>query len=224
MVASIFDFVAWHWPCSSISSVRTESSQSLEDGYEDGTMGQHLEMMLGGDDEEFTGDTIVEPDLPDPEPIMALPVDPPRDSQILEDTFVANSPVPPVEEEIFDDTDKEPQPCQVLSEEPVPVASPVGSSSVAPTEIEVTPSPAPKHTAENTKEDNEVIEVVESPVAHKDLNLDEVQAKIDALKCLSLSSFEFCSFLLGYVWVICLGLIRYIVYCGCPFLSLVSFF
>ena len=187
-------------------------------------MGQHLEMMLGGDDEEFTGDTIVEPDLPDPEPIMALPVDPPRDSQILEDTFVANSPVPPVEEEIFDDTDKEPQPCQVLSEEPVPVASPVGSSSVAPTEIEVTPSPAPKHTAENTKEDNEVIEVVESPVAHKDLNLDEVQAKIDALKCLSLSSFEFCSFLLGYVWVICLGLIRYIVYCGCPFLSLVSFF
>ena len=192
-MASIFDFVAWHWPVTSTStsSVRTQSNQSLEDGYElgsstplDGTLGQHLEMWGDEEGEDH-----------DPEPIMALPVDPPRDSQVLDDTFVANSPVPPLDDEIVDD--KEPQPSQVPEvadlPDPVPVASPVGSSSVAPTEIEVTPSPAPKHTAEHPKEDKEVIEVVESPIAPKEveLNLDEVQAKIEALKRLSLSSFEF---------------------------------
>ena len=206
LVAQLFGIIEQHWPLvlpdpygepgetqADPSSVGLEGVEEpvepvLEDGDVDTEGVEALAPVLGLGDEDQ-----VEPtpqDLPDyPEVIetltlpahLALPVEPPHDSQVPEDTMDLQEAAAPTDggpgvPEVVGGLDDAPD-----SPSKPPQPSPT-SSSVPPTELELSPSPAAVHTAEV----NTVVQIEDSPEPPKNKphNLEDVNAKIEALRIL----------------------------------------
>lgn len=138
-------------------------------------------LFLGGSSNEDAVEQLEDPTLP---PIMAPPVEPPHDSQVLDDTLVENTQL-----QDGDYPDPSPSPPKAmqaeLPEATVPgegdQASGSASESIAATELEPSPSPLPAHTSEKLQKD--VIEILESP-NKKELHFEEVESRIESLKYL----------------------------------------
>ena len=145
-------------------------------------------LSLGGssiEDAKTAFEHLEDPILP---PIMAPVVEPPHDSQILEDTLVIGDTQ--IQDEYLDPLLTPPKAMQAeLPEATVPgteagqaSGSLSASESVATTELEPSPSPLPAHTSE--KHPKDVIEILESP-NKKELQFDEVESRIQSLQYLT---------------------------------------
>lgn len=155
----------------------------LEDGDVDAKGFEALAHVLGLEDEIEEDDDEVEATIQSP-PVetevietlpgpAALPVEPPHDSQVPPDTMdlqeAAASSAGAVVGGLEDASGS-------------PTKPPESSPSVAPTELELTPSPTAVHTAEADM----VVEVEDSPGPSKNKvsNLADVNAQIEALRIL----------------------------------------
>lgn len=202
LVAALFDFVSEHWPVMTKdpnNAVHDDSQEPLshDAGSSDAQVAQELGLGNGEDDEQMQDpdpyssieDAMngLHPEDPILPPIMAPPVEPPHDSQILDDTLVVGDTQ--IQDGYYPDPSQSPPKAMQaeLPEATVPgtegdkASGSVSSESVATTELEPSPSPLPAHTSEKAQKD--VIEILESP-NKKELQYEEVESKIASLKYL----------------------------------------
>lgn len=211
LVANLYAIIEQHWPVvpgdpytqiqtipddtqvdsegAGLGDIEEPVETPLEDGHVDTKGLEALAHVLGLEDEvedddedeveatfqEPPGETEVIETLPGP---LALPVEPPRDSQVPEDTMDFQEAAAP--------SAGEPGVAEVVGGLEDASGSPIkpseSSPSVAPTELEHSPSPPAVHTAAADM----VVEVNDSPEPSKNKhsNLAEVSAQIEALRIL----------------------------------------
>ena len=195
LIAALFEFVITHWPVMTKDPnlVEGDSQEPLSHVAGSSDAQVALEIGLGsGNTEDYPIPTQDE-SIPDPNPILSLGgssiedaktafehlgdpilppimapvVEPPHDSQVLEDTLVIGDTQ--IQDDYPDPLLTPPKAMQAeLPEATVPgteggqaSGSLSASESVATTELEPSPSPLPAHTSE--KHPKDVIEILESP-------------------------------------------------------------
>lgn len=205
VVASLFEFVSGYWPvmvrknsnpaCLEDQAHEDETGENGENG-EDVNSGVDLEKDADLNDEEIARmlgvveheceETALDSLESDVYFAMAEPVEPLRDSQVpndslCDDGYFGHPPekTAPVPESLV------PEPSQPELMGPTVDLAEV-SPPITPTELEMTPPPAPKTTPASSEP--EVVEVLESPPKKKSslfgdgLTLENIQKKIDSLK------------------------------------------
>lgn len=205
VVASLFEFVSGYWPvmvrknsnpaCLEDQAHEDETGENGENG-EDVNSGVDLEKDAHLNDEEIARmlgvveheceETALDSLESDVYFAMAEPVEPLRDSQVpndslCDDGYFGHPPekTAPVPESLV------PEPSQPELMGPTVDLAEV-SPPITPTELEMTPPPAPKTTPASSEP--EVVEVLESPPKKKSslfgdvLTLENIQKKIDSLK------------------------------------------
>ena len=223
IVSEIFSYVAEFWPvmtrknsCDKDSQAQSAESSAPDEPSDgvvrhddfNGEFADAMLLQLGLRDDGYPAHDMEDDLMNDSSaPIMAQPVEPPRDSQLLEDTYPYPMSLSPPKLDALECDG--PCPSGPGSPEvgrydghssPAPAPSPPQtdtvmkdtvvvdsySPSIAPTELEVTPSPNPVHTSENQKVD--LIEVPESPEPKKDPKKDvdyqQLRDRINVLKYL----------------------------------------
>ena len=218
VVSEIFNHVAEFWPVmtrkrssdgedsqalSAESSVPDEPSDDvlqLDDF--NGEFADAMVLQLGLRDDGYPAYDVEENLMNDSNgPIMAQPVEPLRDSQVLDDTYPCPMSLSPPKLDALecDCPCSGPGSPEVGPSSPAPEPSPPQkdvvmkdtavvvdsySPSISPTELEATPSPNPVHTSEKQKV--ELIEVPESPEPKKvpmsDLEYQQLRDRIQVLK------------------------------------------
>lgn len=212
IVSEIFSYVAEFWPLMTrkpstehSEAVAGESSapEPSDDDEFNGEFADAMVLQLGLRDDGYPADDMEDDPMNDISgPVnMAQPVEPPHDSQVLDDRYPCPISLSPPKLDALEyggvcpsgpgspevrlpsDGPSSPAPAPAS---PQPVAVDSYSPSIAPTEPEVTPSPNPVHTSEN--KNVEMIEIEESPEPKKDPMTDEeyqrIRDRINVLKYL----------------------------------------
>eukprot|EP00438_Fugacium_kawagutii_P013701 Skav233526 [mRNA] locus=scaffold2975:268787:271531:- [translate_table: standard] len=198
IVREIFELVSEYW---SVMSRRSSTDSVSTDGNERLAIeGNEEKGVDPGDDSDVLIEDVI---------ALAQPVEPPHDSQLLDDTLLPPSPDKEMDTEIKDaepvflEPEYDPDVYgEAHTDTPAPEDSAqqqhgelpennlsngndipsVASPSCAPTELDSSPSPPAEHTSENHAK--HVIEIDDSPQPSKKVSLEQIRARINQLKIL----------------------------------------